>query len=378
MAASIAKRPNGRWRARYRDDTGREHARHFERKTDAQAWLDDQTARLVRGEWADPRAGRELLSAYATRWQSIQVSSPGTARIVDNALRRHILPRLGGQRIANIRRSDVQAFVKWLQTRELRPATDRQAARTLSAGSVRNIYEVLARVMDAAVEDRVIAISPCRRIALPKDHDDEVGVPSLDEIELVRGALGERWQAVPVVLAGSGLRVGELLGLRLSDVDFLRRSIRVERQRLQSNQIAPLKSRTSRRTVPVGQVVIDVLAAHLAAYPPTADALFTDELREPLTYRRWKRLLSDATKAVEVDVTSHSFRHFAASALISGGASVKQVQSFLGHASAVITLRTYAHLWPGDEDRTRNVLDAALGPLGARADSLRTEAASEQ
>ena len=227
------------------------------------------------------------------------------------------------------------------------------------------------------MEDRVIAISPCRRIALPRDHDDEVEVPTLEEIELVRSALGDRWQAIPVVLAGSGLRVGELLGLRLSDVDFLRKSIRVERQRLQSNQIAPLKSRASRRTVPVGRVVIETLAAHLASYPPTDDGLFTDELGKPLTYRRWKRLLSDAAKAAEADVTSHSFRHFAASALISGGASVKQVQAFLGHASAVVTLRTYAHLWPGDEDRTRSVLDAALDPLGARADSLRTEAAPE-
>jgi integrase len=377
MASNIAKRPNGRWRARYRDDTGREHARHFERKVDAQAWLDEQTARIVRGEWADPRAGRELLSAYATRWQAIQVSSPGTARIIDNALRRHILPRLGNQRLANIRRSDVQAFVKWLETRELRPAADSHAARTLSAGSVRNIYEVLARVMDAAVEDRVIAISPCRRITLPKDHDDEVEVPTLEEIERVRDALGERWQAIPAVLAGSGLRIGELLGLRLSDVDFLRKTIRVERQRLQSNQIAQLKSKASRRTVPVGQVVIDALAAHLAAYPPTDEALFSDELREPLTYRRWKRLLSDAARAAGVEITSHSLRHFAASALISGGASVKQVQAFLGHASAVVTLRTYAHLWPGDEDRTRSVLDAALGPLGARADSSRTGAPSE-
>jgi integrase len=377
MAGNIAKRANGKWRARYRDDTGREHARHFERKVDAQAWLDEQTSRIVRGEWADPRAGRELLSAYATRWQSIQVSSPGTARIIDNALRRHILPRLGSRQLANIRRSDVQAFVKWLETRELRPATDSRPARTLSAGSVRNIYEVLARVMDAAVEDRVIAISPCRRITLPKGHDDEVAVPALEEVELVRGALAERWRAIPVVLAGSGLRVGELLGLRLSDVDFLRKSIRVERQRLQSSQVAPLKSKASRRTVPVGQVVIDALASHLAVYPATEEALFCDELREPLTYRRWKRLLSDAARVAGVEITSHSFRHFAASALISGGASVKQVQAFLGHASAIVTLRTYAHLWPGDEDRTRNVLDAALGPLAARADSLRTEAASK-
>lgn len=375
--ASIQKRANGRWRARFRDEGGREHAQHFERKVDAQAWLDEQTARLVRGEWADPRAGRESLRAYATRWQSIQVSSAGTARIVDNALRLHILPRLGDHRIGNIRRSDVQALVKWLEAREIRPANDDEPARNLSAGSIRNIYEVLARVMDAAMEDRVISVSPCRRIALPKNHDDEVEVPTLNDIERVRSALGERWQAIPIVLAGSGLRVGELLGLRLSDVDFLRRTVRVERQRLQSHQIAPLKSKASRRTVPVGQVVIDTLAAHLAAYPPATDALFVDELLEPLTYRRWKRLLSDATKGAGVDVTSHSFRHFAASALISGGASVKQVQTFLGHASAMTTLRTYAHLWPGDEDRTRNVLDAALDPLGARADSVRTGAASE-
>lgn len=376
--ASIAKRPNGKWRARYRDEAGNEHARHFDRKTDGQSWLDQQTASLVRGDWADPKAGRETLRAYATRWEGLQVASDGTKRNTDNALRVHILPALGDRKIASIRRSDVQAFVKFLEVKDVRPATDDLPARTLGAGSIRNIYEVLQRVLDAAVEDRVIATSPCRRIALPKDHDDEVGAPAVEEVEKVRAALDERWRAVVVVLAGSGLRIGELLGLRVDDVDFLRRTIRVQRQRLQSNAVAPLKSKASRRIVPVGQVVVDALAAHLAAHPATEDALFTDELGEPLTYRRWKRLLSDATKAAEVDLTSHSFRHFAASALISGGASVKQVQAFLGHASAVITLRTYSHLWPGDEDRTRNVLDAALAPLGARADSLRTEAASSE
>lgn len=372
--ASISKRPNGKWRARYRDEGGKEHARHFARKADAQTWLDQQTASIVRGDWADPKAGRETLRAYATRWEALQVASEGTRRITDNALRVHILPALGDRKIASIRRSDVQAFVKLLEVKELRPATDELPARYLSPGTIRNVYERLAQVLDAAVEDRVIATSPCRRIALPKDHDDEVKIPTVEEIEKVRAALDERWWAVVVVLAGSGLRIGELLGLRVDDVDFLRRTIRVQRQRLQSNEVAPLKSKASRRTVPVGKVVIDTLAAHLAAHPASDEALFTDELGDPLTYRRWKRLLSDAASAANVDVTSHSFRHFAASALISGGASVKQVQAFLGHASAVITLRTYSHLWPGDEDRTRNVLDAALAPFGTAADSSRTAA----
>jgi integrase len=85
-------------------------------------------------------------------------------------------------------------------------------------------------------------------------------------------------------------------------------------------------------------------------------------------------LWRDAAASAGVRATTHDLRHFAASALISGGASVKQVQAFLGHASAVITLRTYAHLFPGDEDRTRTVLDAAFSPL---ADSARTGAASD-
>lgn len=371
--ASIAKRPNGQWRARYRDAAGKEHARHFGRKVDAQRWIDTETAKMVRGDWHDPKAGKESLTAYAKRWESAQVSAEGTARIVDNAIRLHIVPALGGQRIASIRKTEVQGFVKGLEAKGLAP------------GSVRNIYDVLFRMLEAAVEDRVIGASPCKRIALPKDHDDEVQVPTVEDVQTVTAALGDRWQVLPVVLAGSGLRVGELLGLRRDDVDLKAGTIRVERQRLQSNAIAPLKSKSSKRTVPVGKVVTKALAAHLLQFPASEEALFVDELGEPLTYRRWKRLLSDATAAVldedgnevraKLELTSHSFRHFAASALISGGASVKQVQTFLGHASAVITLRTYAHLWPGDEDRTRNVLDAALDPLSL-ADSVRTRAAS--
>ena len=124
--------------------------------------------------------------------------------------------------LGSIRRSDVQAFVKALEEKEVRPATEELPARTMSPGTLRNIYEVLARVFDAAADDRVIATSPCTRSMLPKHHDDEVRVPTLEDSQCVQVALGQQWQTIPVVLAGTGLRVAELLGLRLSDVDFLR------------------------------------------------------------------------------------------------------------------------------------------------------------
>src|SRR5665811_2244853 len=94
----------------------------------------------------------------------------------------------------------------------------------------------------------------------------------------------------PSPLAGSGLRIGELLGLEVSDVDFLRRTIRVERQRAQSGELTPPKSKSSGRTVPVGQTVIDALAAYLKAGGRKSGPLFVNALGQPLTYRQWKPL----------------------------------------------------------------------------------------
>jgi len=72
-------------------------------------------------------------------------------------------------------------------------------------------------------------------------------------------------------------------------------------------------------------------------------------------------------KATESTFKTHDLRHYAASALIAGGASVKRVQSILGHTSPAVTLGVYSHLWPDDDDRARTILDAAL------ADCVRTE-----
>jgi integrase len=227
---------------------------------------------------------------------------------------------------------------------------------------------VTTAVFAAAVDDRVIAQSPCRKVRLPKDNSGEVVPPSVEQVDALADAIGDQWRPFVVTLAGSGLRIGELLGLEVTDVDLLRREIRVERQRDRAGRIQPVKSKTSRRVVPVGRIVIDTLAAHLAANPSEGGALIVDELGEPLRYRRWRSLMESAAAAIGFDVTSHDL-HFYASALIAGGASVKQVQHRLGHPTAVIALNTYAHLWPDDDDRTRDVIDVALSPL---ADSLRT------
>jgi len=105
--ASIKKQQNGRWRARYRDATGREHARHFGRKTDAQRWLDETTASIVTGQYVDPKAGQATFRDYAEQWRAMQVHRPTTAGHYEMVLRRYAYPTLGNRSLSNILPSDI-------------------------------------------------------------------------------------------------------------------------------------------------------------------------------------------------------------------------------------------------------------------------------
>jgi integrase len=133
----------------------------------------------------------------------------------------------------------------------------------------------------------------------------------------------------------------------------------------QSPELVPVKTRTSVRTIPLPQVVVDGLAAHLAEFP-TAGLIF-----EPITRQLFSKLWRAAvTRAgLPQEITYHSLRHYYASLLIRHGESIKTVQERLGHSSAVTTLNTYSHLWPDSDDRTRAAVDEVLRTA---ADSLRT------
>ena len=99
---NIAKRSDGKWRARYRDDAGKQHARHFRRKVDAQRWLDEVTAAVVTGQYVDPKAGRITFREYAEHWRQAQVHRPSSAAHVEGMLRRHAYPTFGDRQLSTI------------------------------------------------------------------------------------------------------------------------------------------------------------------------------------------------------------------------------------------------------------------------------------
>jgi integrase len=193
-----------------------------------------------------------------------------------------------------------------------------------------------------------------------------------------------RYQALVIVGAGTGLRHGEALGLEVEAIDFVRRTLQVRQQLVtmpgQPPYLAPPKTPASYRTIPLPQVVVDALTAHIAAFPAVeveildtivkpepkrrlARLVFTDAADRPIRRTRFSTIWRPAATAAGLGtkVTFHDLRHYYASLLIQHGESVKVVQKRLGHKSAVETLDTYSHLWPDSEDRTREAVDAVLG-----------------
>jgi len=256
--------------------------------------------------------------------------------------------------------SDIQSWVKGL---ELAPAT------------VGVAHGLVSTVMKAAIRDRRIASNPCDGTKLPKIERPQIVPLTTEQVAAVRDALPPELRALVTLAAGTGMRQGECFGLTVDRVRFLERTATVDRQLVtvpgQPPTLGPPKTRASNRTIPLPQVVVDALAAHLAAFPAGADGFVFTRAGKPITRSVFGYKWRDAVKAAGLTTGTgfHALRHYYASLLIRHGESVKTVQARLGHASAVETLDTYSHLWPDSDDRTRDAIDSVLG---SAADALRT------
>lgn len=351
----VTKKATVRWQARYRDPDNRQHAKMFDRKADAQHWLDSISGDLARGSYVDPSHGRRLFREYATEWQKAQVHRATTAVQVDSHLTNHVLPHLGHRPLASIRPSEIQAWVKG-RSEVLAPAT------------VEVMYRYVSTIFKAAVSDRLIASSPCVGVKLPKVDREKIVPLDTKTVEAIIDAAPSRFRALILMAAGTGLREGELLGLTADNLQMLRRQVEVTQQLVLvpggPPYLAPPKTKAGRRTVPLPRVVVDALAAHMAEFPPGEQGLiFTSQRGAPVRRNTFNQMWTRTVKRAGVPSTVrfHALRHYYASLLIRHGESVKVVQARLGHASAAETLDTYSHLWPDSEDKTRDAVDGVLG-----------------
>lgn len=371
--ASISKRPDGVWRARYRDQSGKEHAKHFARKADAQRWLDEATASIVSGLWVDPKAGRVTFAQWFDQWTALQVWEPGTLAAANRAVADVPFASVAMNRLTA---ADFQGWIKAMRDRGLADSTIKMRF-SFAHMAVRASVGTLIQKDPSALAKR--GGGPGVRVPRQKRREASMAIPTAAQVSALYRAAAFHFRPFVAVAAFAGLRLGEAAGLQVGDVDFLRRTVSVARQvqgQTRSEwRVCDPKARSA-RTIAVPDDLLEILAEHVRVLGAAGDEgwLFTSDGRN--LYNRnsagnqWR---AACAKAGITGFTLHDLRHFYASGLIAAGCDVVTVQRALGHSTPSITLNTYSHLWPDADDRTR----AAAGGLSAAvlhpADSVRTE-----
>lgn len=309
---------------------------------------------------------RSLVKNTATVTQVIAASmeaakprlKPRTFHSYELMYSARIIPEFGSRRITSVTRADVQAWINKLSGEGLAPAT------------VHHCYVALRKVMKHALWDRQIAFNPCDGIDLPKAHDvDEGALAALTyaqvEAAAVQLALFQPYDVLVRFMAYTGLRAGEVAGLRVRDVDLAAGhvSVRQTAQHIKGEWVfGTPKSRRSSRDVPLlDRRLIADLKAHKMQHPRSGDpdALFWPG-RTPGSHRvdygrvwdlasfRRNYFKPALTRAELPAIRVHDLRHTAASLWLAAGFPPYQVSRWLGHASVVTTDTIYSHLYPTD------------------------------
>lgn len=357
--ASIEKRKD-RWVVRWRVH-GKARSRTFKTWRAAHEFKAGVEGDLAAGKAIDLSAGKVKLKEWAANWQAAKVGlRPATLAKSNALMRTHVLPEFGEHRIDRIRQQEIQAWVK------------RTSEKNLAAATVRDAYSELSKCLNAAVAARVIKESPCVSITLPRIRREEMMIIDHADIERLANAIDPRYRALIYVLAYGGLRIGEAIALKPSDVDLAKGIISVHRTASEvRGRIVehPPKTNAGRRRVPLPQNVTNALAQHIPAYSKTY--VFTTaqgmQIRtNTFRARHFKRAVAEAGLD---GLRIHDLRHTAVSMWIRSGYDLLRVKTWAGHTSSTFTVDRYGHLYETDNAAVLERLDASITAARAGDDN---------
>lgn len=328
-----------RYTVRYRNPSGRQQQRTFRRKVDAEAFRNGVETSKNEGTYVDARAGQVALWVIADRWLVTRTDKAQSTQDRDRSyLRSLILPTFGNRSINLIMPSEVEA---WLAAME---RSDNTRGRAL---------QILRSVLDLARRDRLIATNPAADVKPPPMKSQRPPRVLTDgEIDAVLAAaeeVDERTAVLVHLMARCGLRVGEALALRRRDVDLEAKKITVATSMSRREGVRPVKGRLREdqgRVIPIPSEVVERLRRHFDQRPVAGISGFvvTAPRGGPLSDSNWRsRVWTKIVGHIGIPVVPHDLRRTAATRLFRVDRwTVPEVQAYLGHRDARVTLEIYA------------------------------------
>jgi integrase len=384
-----------RWLACWLDPDSNERTKAFKNKALADNHWRDMESDRDRGDYRDPKAGRELFADIAQRWLSSRTVDPSSRIRYESVYRLHVEPVFGCKRVRTIKPSDVSTFQTELGER-------------FGPSTVATARLILVGVLNLAVADDLVKKNPALATVVQKvtaGDGQRIVAWSEKRVAALTDAHPDSLRLLPIIGSTCGLREGELFGLAEEDIDFDEGLLRVRRQlkKLGKHHVFGLPKNDRERVVPLSSWTAQNIRVHLAKYPsepltmpwekpdgkPRSHNVLFRWLdgghMKPRAYSEtvWKPALvaagiipppeKDARGRRHYVTTrregTHQLRHHYASIMLAGNVNIRELSEYLGHADPGFTLRIYAHLLPDSHDRARKVIDDRMFRPRAVADS---------
>ncbi|ROR81102.1 Site-specific recombinase XerD [Plantibacter flavus] len=369
-----------RYRARYRKpDNTQTDKRGFKTKKEAQLFLASVEVSKARGEYFDPKDAMQTVGDLGPSWLENKQHSlkPSSYAPLATAWRVYVEPKWGSTPIGRIRPSAVEDWIRELSTGRAVTARQRsnQSGKPKSASVVIRAVGVLSGILERAKRDGRIPSNPAQKATnLPRKVSMKPRryLTHAEVFRFASFAPDFTREVQLVVLSYTGIRWGESVGLRVRDVNFLRRRLQIAQTATEVEgvlHVGPPKS-WEERGVPLPDFLLDPLSKLCTGKGPN-DLVFAGPgggfMMRPDTSEGRASWFLTALRRAELDrLTPHDLKHTAASLAVSAGANVKALQRMLGHKSAAMTLDTYADLFDDDLDSVATRLDehAAASNVG--------------
>ena len=353
---NIRKRKDGRWEGRYTvghdPETGKAIIKNVLGKTQAEVKEKlkkaiEENVGIDYGRAKTYTVGN-WLGVWYENYAKIKMR-PSTYLTYHGYIENHIKPQLGKIPLNDLTTLHLQQFYKKLlaEGRVERIEAQKQP-KGLSAKTVRNIHQIISSALKLANEQRLIARNPADGCALPKaEHKEMQTLPVEQLTSFLREAKDSGLFALYYIDLTTGLRRGELLGLKWTDIDLEKGDLRVQRQigRIDGKIIEmPLKTKNAYRTLPLSADAISVLMQQRRK-TGNSEWVFPSPIGGPMSPDSVLHMLHRVLKRAGLPkVRFHDLRHTFATLALQNGVDVKTVSSMLGHYSAGFTLDTYAHV----------------------------------
>lgn len=355
VVAAYETKQGKRYRVRYRTPENRQtDKRGFRTKRDAERFANTVEVAKMRGEYVNPSDARRTLDDLGQAWLNRQKGhmKPSGFAVMETTWRVRVQPRWGQVALGDIKPSAVGHWITELgQTSE--------NVKAIKPATIKRAHYVLSQILADAVTDNLISKNPAAGLSLPKASRKTPVYLTHQDVAALADAAGGNGTLV-LLLAYTGVRWGEAIGLRVTDLDMLRKRALIHENAVQSGtgiHVGTPKAH-KQRSIPLPEFLVAPLARKCEGRART-DLLFGEgeHLRRPHPVSGWFAKAVAESKVPRV--TPHDLRHTAASLAVSAGANVKAVQRMLGHASAAMTLDLYADLFDDDLEAVATALDNA-------------------